>query len=115
MAASAARLRRGRPEASAASATAPIAAARTTEGCGRARTTKPVIATAARTGRARPRIPTRRPTRSTNPVTIARLAPLTAVRWVRPAVRKSSLTSAGTLEVSPTTSPGSSPRSAGGG
>ena len=46
--------------------------------------------------------------------TIARLAPLTAVRCVSPAVRKSSTSPAGIREVSPTTSPGSSPRSAGG-
>ena len=41
-------------------------------------------------GSHRPRSPAQRPTSSTKVTTIARLAPLTAVRWVSPAVRKSS-------------------------
>jgi hypothetical protein len=59
----------------------------------------------ARSSRSRP---------STVPATIARLAPDTATRWLRPAARKSSRTSTGRSRVSPIASPGSSPAGASG-
>ena len=50
-----------------------------------------------------------RATRSSAPITIATLAPLTATRWVRPVARKSSASAGSRRLVSPSTSPGSRP------
>jgi hypothetical protein len=71
---------RGRPDASASSVTAPIAAARTTLGLGRARTTNRISAipaTMASTRRSTPRL---RNGHRTPATTIATFAPETAVR-----------------------------------
>ncbi len=91
--------------------TRPITAARSTEGSGRARTTKPAMATAPSTDGTRPRRPTQRAENSTTPSTMATFAPLTASRCASPEVRKSSSSSVGSREVSPTTRPGTNPRS----
>ena len=93
------------------SPTAPIAAARTTLGSGRTRTTN-------REQRARPRVAgasdVARPAAPASPSaaasTIATLLPLTADRCVIPVTSMASSRSWGVREVSPMTSPGSSPR-----
>ena len=93
---------------------APIAAARTTLGSGRARTTKPVRVTRASTGRSRRGTPTTTHNPRTRPTTTATLLPETAVRWVMPVARIASVRSAGVRLVSPMTSPGRSPRGSSG-
>jgi hypothetical protein len=75
---SAGRPRRPRPDASASSPTRPIAAARSTLGCGRASSTKPSRASPASTTAALIRTPAHRAATRTAPHTIARLAPDTA-------------------------------------
>ena len=113
-AASAGTAARGRPVARAHSVTAPMAAARTTLADGRARTTKPMSpssATAACTRRSTAR---RRSGHNTAASTIATLAPDTAVRCARPALRKSSSRTGSLRLRSPTTSPGSRPAGGGG-
>ena len=104
---------RGRPRAMAPSASSPITAARSTLGLGRARTTNPISEIALDSTRSR--IPNRvqrsRPT--TAATTIARLAPLTAVRCVRPAARKLAVSDGGIWPVSPSTRPGNNPLSLG--
>ena len=65
-----------------------IAAARSTEGCGRAITTYAATASATTSRRVAPRRrPTRRPRTTTTATTTATLPPLTAVRWARPESR----------------------------
>ena len=93
---------------------APMAAARTTLGSGRARTTNPARATRARTGRARLGMPSSTHRPRTSPVTTATLLPLTAVRCVIPVARIASVRSAGVRLVSPMTRPGSNPRASAG-
>lgn len=93
------------------SPTAVMAAARTTLGSGLASTTKPATAAAATPSRG-PRRSLRRAS-STAPPTMARLAPLTAVRWVRPEARIAASRSSASALVSPTTSPGRSPATSG--
>ena len=93
---------------------APMAAARTTLGSGRARTTNPARATRARTGRARLGTPSSTHRARTSPVTTATLLPLTAVRCVIPVARIASVRSAGVRLVSPMTRPGSNPRASAG-
>ena len=107
VAASAGTAVRSRPSARASSTMAPIAAARSTLGDGRASTTKPRSAAALSAAATRGSARSRRRSPSTAPATIARLLPETAVRWLSPAARKSSRSSAGRLRVSPTASPGS--------
>lgn len=104
---------RGRPEASATSVTAPMAAARTTLGLGRASTTNPTRTTAATSACTRRSTARRRRGRRTPARTIATFAPDTAVRCASPADRKSSSSTGSMVVVSPTTSPGSSPAAAG--
>ncbi len=88
---------------------APITAARTTLGSGRASTTNPARPTRASTGRSRRGTPTRTHSPRTSPVTTATLLPLTAVRWVIPVARMAAVRSGGVRLVSPMTRPGSSP------
>ena len=106
--------RRGRPwsarVARASRPTAPMAAARTTLGDGRARITKPARASQAdHRGEHTGRRGTNGRRSSTTPSTMATFAPLTATRWVMPVARKSSSTPASRRLVSPMTSPGSRP------
>ena len=100
---------RGRPEASARSVTAPMAAARTTLGLGRARTTKPTSASPATTACTRRSTARRRSGQRTPASTMATFAPDTAVRCARPARPKSSSSTGSMARVSPTTRPGSRP------
>ena len=81
---------RGRPVARASSVTAPMAAARTTLGLGRASTTKPIEHQPATTACTRRSTARRRSGHRTAVSTIATFAPDTAVRWASPARRKSS-------------------------
>ena len=96
------------------SPTAPIAAARTTLGSGRTRTTNPSSSTAASGGRQRRRSPRRPANPSAAARTIATLEPLTADRWVIPVTSMASSRSGGVREVSPMTSPGRRPRASAG-
>src|SRR5699024_6840715 len=86
---------RSRPRTSANRVINPIAAARSTLGSGPHSTTKPNKAPVAAKAPTTGPNPTRRNSPSTAPHTIARFAPDTAVRWVRPAVSKSRSTSGG--------------------
>ena len=108
-AASAGTAARGRPAASAISVIAPIAAARTTLGPGRASTTKPASPRPATSTCTPGRTPRRRSGHRMPVSTIATFAPETAVRWESPALRKSAVRSGSIARVSPTTRPGSSP------
>ena len=63
----------------------------------------------------RPRTPEQRATTRRKPTTRVRLVPDTAVRWVRPVVRKSSVSSGGIPASSPSTRAGTSARLAPGG
>ncbi len=96
------------PKPSAATPTAPIAAARTTLGSGRASSTKATIESAPSTQSPRRRMPTARPTAITTASTIVRLVPETAMRWVSPLRRKSSSTLSLTRPSSPSTRAGTS-------
>jgi hypothetical protein len=71
--------------------------------------TAPANPTAAAITRARSPSPLSAASASTLPTTIATLAPLTAVRWVRPLARRSASTSGESVEVSPRPRVGSSP------
>ena len=108
-AASAGTADRARPSARASNTTPPITAARSTLGDGRASTTKPSSAAALSTAATRGSARSSRSSPSTVPATITRLLPDTAVKWLRPAARKSSRTSPGRSRTSPTASPGSNP------
>ena len=92
------------------SATVPIAAARTTLGSARAVITNPTIPSPASTWSQRPRTPHQRARMSRKPTTSVRLVPLTASRWVRPVVRKSSARSGSRPPSSPTTRAGTRSR-----
>ena len=104
---------RDRPDARASSVTAPMAAARTTLGLGRARITNPISARTATAACTRRSTARRRRGRRTPARTIATFAPDTAVRCASPARRKSSSSTGSMAVVSPTTRPGSSPAGAG--
>ena len=91
-----------------------MTAARSTLGDGRARTTKPSSATAARATRARRRTPIARATANVTASTTLTFSPETASRWVRPVSRMSAVSVGGTAETSPSTRPGNSPRSSAG-
>ena len=91
-------------------AMAPMAAARTTLGSGRARTTNPASAASASTGRSALGTPRIVHSPRTRPRTTATLAPLTADRWVSPVVSIASVRSGGVRLVSPMTRPGRRPR-----
>jgi len=101
---------RCRPVANPPSARSAIAAARTTLGDGRARTTKATTAKPPRTAIVRGDARARRKAKLTQPMTIERLVPDTATRWVSPATRKRSCSTGSSWLVSPSTRPGSSPR-----
>lgn len=101
--------RLGCPTARPTRATAPITAARSTLGSGRATTTKPRRAAPARASRHRRPSPQAVATIRTLPLTIATLLPDTAHRCDNPVSRIASSRSAGSPEVSPTTRPGRSP------
>ncbi len=103
-----------RPVPSATAATEPITRARSTLGDGRATTANPSMAMIARIARMARGSPATLPKAITMPAITARFAPDTAVRWLRPAVFRSYLTCSSSRDTSPTTRPGSSPRSAGG-
>ena len=94
------------PRPSPISATVPIAAARTTLGSVRASSTNPTIPPAPTRPSQRPRTPPQRATTRRKPTTSVRLVPDTAVRWVRPVVRKSSVSSRDIPESSPSTRAG---------
>ena len=85
-----------------------MAAARSTLGSVRASSTKPTIPATPTTPSQRPRTPTQRATTSRNPTTRVRFVPETAVRCVRPVVRKSSTSPGGIPASSPSTSAGTS-------
>ena len=93
---------------------APITAARSTDGSGRASSTNPSSTSPAATSRARRPRPTPRAAASAMMQTIVTLVPLTAARCVRPVARMASPRSAGCSLVSPSTRPGSSPRGSAG-
>jgi hypothetical protein len=109
VAASAGTAARERPVASAMSATAPIAAARSTLALGPARTTNPSSARPATPAWARRSSARRRKGHSTPATTMATFAPDTAVRCDKPARRNCSTSTGSMPLVSPTTRPGSSP------
>lgn len=113
VAAKAASPARRRPVTNVASRMVAITAALRTLGCGRARITNPITAMNPITAAARRERPSPRTRPMTTPATIARFAPDTAVRWLRPARRKSSTSASGICPVSPTTSAGTRPRAAG--
>ena len=96
------------------SPTAPMAAARTTLGSVRARSTKPTTPSAPTTASPRARTPAQRASSSIEPTTRVRLVPETASRWVSPEVRKSSLSASGIAASSPSTRAGTSARGPGG-
>ena len=96
------------------SPTAPMAAARTTLGSVRARSTKPTTPSAPTTASPRARTPAHRASRSSEPTTRVKFVPDTASRWVRPEVRKSSFRSSGIAPSSPSTRAGTSARGPGG-
>ena len=105
---------RARPVASATNPSAPVAAARSTLGDGRTRITNPTSETAQRTAVATGPARHQRATRTTTPRIIATFAPQTASRCVIPVVRKESATAGSSRVVSPSTKPGSSPRTGSG-
>ena len=96
---------RRRADTTAISAIAPITAARSTLAVGCTTITNTTSATAASATAARG--PTSRADSNTAPQTIVTLAPDTAVRCVRPAMRNSAVVVAVTVAVSPRTRPGS--------
>ncbi len=99
----------GRPSSTASIATPAITPARMTLGSGVTRTMKPLNPRAATTTRVRRPPPHSAVSQNMAPTTIAQFAPLTAVRWLSPLVRMSSLSSVDTARVSPTASPGRRP------
>ena len=101
-----------RPAASprAASATRPIAAARSTLGSVRHSPTNTTTPANPTPRSHHPRTPSQRAPNSRKASSRVRLAPETAVRWVRPAILKASTRSGGTADVSPSTRAGTSPR-----
>ena len=101
------------PEPSAAKATSPIAAARSTLGSVRQSAMK-MITPASPTRRSHhPRTPAQRAIVSRKANSSVRLAPETAVRWVSPVDTKSSVSSGRSPEVSPRTRAGTSARGSG--
>jgi hypothetical protein len=102
---------RGRPVASDVSAIAPINAARRTLGDGRATITNITSTTPPSTAHNHGRARVRRSISSTAPTKIEQFVPLTATKCVRPASRNRSASTGSRFAVSPSTSPGNSPRS----
>ena len=99
--------RTGLPSPYVTSAIAAITAARRTLGSGVTSTTKPTSTTSATPTR-RPRgNPATPPTRSTKPITIAQLAPETAVRWLRELLFMAASSWSSTRVVSPIARPDS--------
>ena len=92
---------------------APMTAARSTLGCGRASTTNATIVTSPSAGIAYARAPSHLAAVSTTASTIVTFAPLTAVRCVSPLVWASTTRSAGMRRSSPTTTAGTRPRGSG--
>ncbi|AQZ65708.1 hypothetical protein BKM31_33410 [[Actinomadura] parvosata subsp. kistnae] len=103
-----------RPVPMATAAARPMRRARSTLGDGRATTVNASIATAAKIARRGRGRPIRRESARAAPATIARLAPETAFRWLRPASLRSAVTCGSMRETSPTTRPGRRPRWSGG-
>ena len=101
---------RSRPTPSARVATRPMTSARSTLGDGRATTAKASMAAAPTAARAGRGSPASRASAIAAPATIARLVPLTAVRWPSPASRKSASTCGSIRETSPATRAGTRPR-----
>ncbi len=101
----------GRPAASEPRAIPAINAARSTLGEGRATTTKATSTSAPSAPHTHGRAPARRSASKTMPSTIEQFVPLTATRWVSPAIRNRSTSTGSSALVSPSTRPGSSPRS----
>jgi hypothetical protein len=108
------RAARSRPVTVPASPNAPMVAARSTDGDGRASSTKNASPRPPSTAAVRGPTPQRRATRRTAASRMATFWPDTATRWVRPVRRKSSRTAGSRRVVSPTTRPGSRPRASGG-
>ena len=102
------------PDTSAASPTSPMTAARRTLGDGRARTTKAASASEDTSGPPTSPSPSARLSSRAAPSTTATLVPETATRCVSPVTRNSSRSCGARRLTSPTTSPGSKPRSAAG-
>ena len=98
------------PDPSAARATRPIAAARSTLGSVRHRPTKVITPSSPIIRSHQPRTPTQRPNVSRKASNRVRFAPDTAVRWVRPVSLKSSVSSGVIADVSPSTRAGTSAR-----
>ena len=101
------------PDPSAAKATRPIAAARSTLGSVRHKATKMTTPASPTMRSHHPRTPTQRATVSRNASSSVRFAPDTAVRWVKAGRSKSSVSSASSPEVSPRTRAGTSARGSG--
>ncbi len=95
------------------SATDPIAAARSTLGCGPGEQHESDDADRAHHSSQRPRTRSHRATVRANPTTSVRLVPDTARRWVRPVVRKSSARPGSRPSSSPSTNAGTSDLSLG--
>ena len=102
------------PPVMAASATRPIAAARSTLGCGRASTTNTTTITSPTTVKPRARTPSSLASGRTKARSSVRLVPDTADKCVSPVTLKSSTRSGGRADSSPMTSAGTSPRTASG-
>ena len=101
------------PDPSAANATKPIAAARSTLGSVRHRATKMITPARPTRRRFHPRRPIQRASMSRNANSSVRFAPDTAVRCVKPVDLKFSLSAVSKLEVSPSTRAGTSARASG--
>src|ERR687894_27228 len=96
------------PDPSAARATRPIAAARSTLGSVRQSATKATTPSRPVNRSPQPRTPAHRAAGRTKASSSVRLAPDTAVRWANPVAANSAFSSAGRPDVSPTTSAGTS-------
>ncbi len=110
MAASAGSTAARRPVPVATAPSRPIAPARSTLADGLATTTNPTIVAAAHSALDRTPTRVRRSAASTAPVMITTFPPLTAVRCVSPAARKSARRPGSSSLTSPSTSPGNRPR-----
>ena len=102
--------RRSKDTPVAAMATAPMAAARTTDASARHTATKPTTPITESTRNPRLLMPHHAPIHHSKAVVDARLAPETAMRWVNAVTRKSSDISSETAAVSPTTKDGTMAR-----
>ena len=108
------RPRRRPPVPRAASATSPMAAARSTLGSVRHNATNTATPASPTPRSHQPRTPSQRAASSKNASSSVRFAPETAVRWVSPVVRKSASRAGLIAEVSPSTRAGTRARGSGG-